>query len=184
MVIYILYELSCQAKLNNNAFLDTTIFYIIPYGVVSYLGHHFLALGKNRKSIICISLLLFTVMTFIFFRMTGSFQNVQIAKYPPRLYYLSYGVFFSMLLMYLGEINNSLLPYNKFISFISRHSMWIYLWHIVFIEIYNCFLDLNLWYIEYVFVYLLSVLMVYAMNVILDKLEKHDSMKKYLKYFR
>ena len=173
---YILYEIAYYYKLGLSGsgfikdFIDTTFYYIIPYGVLTYLGY-------NYFNIVFISLA-------VYYRSAlGSFQLVQIAKYPPRLYYLSYGVGCSFALLILCEKKNLKIYGNMVIRFIASHSMWIYLWHILILDIYGRLKLPEIWFIKLIIVYLLSMLIVFIVNEGLYYAERihHYSFIKYLR---
>ena len=187
---YILYEIAYYYKLGLNgsgcirSLLDTTFYYIIPYGVLTYLGYNYYQLKNGTKLIITsISFVVFFCLA-VYYRFTlGAFQSVQIAKYPPRLYYLSYGIGCSFALLMLCEKINLKLYDNKAFRFISSHSMWIYLWHIFILDIYGKLKLPETWFIKLILVYLLSISLVLIVNLVLDYEEKnrHFSFIKYLR---
>lgn len=133
IVVYLTYEVSYYLGFGvTNKFLDTTVFYIIPYGLLTYLGYNYNKMSsKMRLAIMIISGIVFSAFGSYYWINSGTPQLVQIAKYPPRLYYLSYGIMWSFLLLILCEKNNFKIYSNPLIKYISMHSMWIYLWHIL-----------------------------------------------------
>lgn len=54
----------------------------------------------------------------------------KVSKYPPYGLYLAYGLLCSFALWYIKPL---LVPLskNKFVAFVSKNSMWLYLWHII-----------------------------------------------------
>lgn len=52
VTIYCLYELIYYFQISvENQFLDTTLFYIVPYGLLTFLGYNFCCMSqKNKKS--------------------------------------------------------------------------------------------------------------------------------------
>lgn len=185
-VLYIFYEFMYYFGVGiNNRFVDTTFYYIIPYGTIAFLGFCYTSFSKkNRLIIMAISCIFFILCGIIFRIETGMFQNVQISKYPPRLYYIGYGVFVSFLLLELCNIKPLKFYENKWFRFISNHSMWIYLWHILMLELYSIFGFVDVWYIKFVVVYIASMLMTFVVNRLLDILEKYKKIPvlKYLRY--
>ena len=188
-VSYILYEIAYYYKLGPNGsgflrdFIDTTFYYIIPYGVLTYLGYNYFMLKNRIKLVIpLVSFIIFISLAVYYRSALGSFQSVQIAKYPPRIYYLSYGIGCSFALLIVCEKKNLKLYENKVIRFISSHSMWIYLWHIFILDIYGRLKLPEIWFIKLIIVYMLSVLIVYMVNQRLDYIERnhHYTFTKYL----
>jgi fucose 4-O-acetylase-like acetyltransferase len=143
----VLVELSTKIGLDNNAILSTLvkeyIFYTIPYGCLFGLG---LALPTTkRKSILVIAGVFLTAFCTIgaySYYIQGIIPLTQDFKYPPRIYYVAYGIFMSML-AFIGvdtlckkyNLNHQENPITKFIVFISTSTLWIYLWHIFFLSV-------------------------------------------------
>ena len=184
-MIYIIYEVLYFFEIGTtNKFIDTTFFYIIPYGVITFIGYNFEKISnKKRILLIIINLILFSLIGYYYFIKTGSLQLVQIAKYPPRIYYLSYGLLCSILLMSICSKYNFKVFDNKIICYISHHSMWIYLWHILILDIYKHFHLPELWYIKLLIVYIVAIIVVIVINKIIDIIEKKHKFK-ILKYLR
>ena len=159
---YILYEIAYFYKLGLNGsgfikdFIDTTFYYIIPYGVLTYLGYNYFKMKNRTKLIIAlVSFIVFISLAVYYQSALGSFQLVQIAKYPPRIYYLGYGIGCSFALLILCKKKHLKLYENRVIRFISSHSMWIYLWHILILDIYGRLKMPEIWFIKLIIVYLL-----------------------------
>ena len=100
-------------------------------------------------------------------------------KYPPRSYFLVYGVFASVLLWsfrsFLKQLTN-----NRVFLFIGRNTIWIYLWHIVYVSLANALLDS--WIIKYIVVYMLTIF-TYMFQYKLIKLLTENRKTSFLKYF-
>jgi fucose 4-O-acetylase-like acetyltransferase len=149
LFIYFFYEilLAIFTKINleNSLFFSSLIrnyiFYTISYGCLFGLG---IALPTmKRKSILVVAgvfLTAFLIGAIYLYYTQGVIPLTQNFKYPPKFYYLSYGIFMSMLtfsvvdLIYTKyNLNN---PENRIIQaivFISKSTLWIYLWHIFFL---------------------------------------------------
>ncbi|MHC5733794.1 acyltransferase family protein [Nostoc sp.] len=149
LFIYISYEILLQIaitiNLGNIPFLSSLInnyaFYTISYGCLFGLG---IALPTmKRKSILVVAGVFLTVFLLVAGYLSytqGVIPSTQNFKYPPRIYYLSYGIFMSMLTFSVVDIlckkynlNNQENPIVKAIVFISTSTLWIYLWHILFL---------------------------------------------------
>ena len=97
----------------------------------------------KNKSILLISGLflgLFLLQGLYFYHKLGHFISNENFKYPPQSYYVSYGIFMSMLVYFLVDkfsVKYNLLERDNFlirlVVFIGSSSLWIYLWHIVFV---------------------------------------------------
>lgn len=166
--------------------MSDIIAYIIP--IVLIITVTFWIMNSKTKKIAIFSLinfLIFLTCLFIIYKKTGKFENTNYMKYPFRIYYLSYAFFVSSLLIIIfrnQKITNLL--YNNMIQFISKSSLWIYLWHILFIIIFNnvC-VSLN-WYIKYFCILILSIFVTCIQNEIMDILEKHNINREFINIFR
>lgn len=108
------------------------LFYLLPYGCVFGLG--MMLREMKRKEVLVTSL----VFAFLFFACfvrllrpeAAGMLTAQDFKYPPRLYYLSYGISASLLLYFLTDSWVSAGKwYDRAVLFLSRRSLRIYLWH-------------------------------------------------------
>lgn len=183
--LYILYEVAYRYQIGiHNKFIETFCYYIIPYGgVLTYLGCNYSKMNKAKYVIPFVALLIFMLFGFYYWQAYGQLRSVQFAKYPPRSYYLSYGIMISFGLLYLCEKYNFKIYKNSIVKFISSHSLWIYLWHIGILAIYSLFKLPEVWFVKFVVVYSLSITLTYIVNLLLDLIEKKRTFKM-LKYFR
>lgn len=177
--LYILYEVVYYFFGNTNIVLEYIIYYIIPYGIIcTFIGTK-LENMKNKTMIkTSIIFLICTIILSIWLTITNkSLVSIQVYKYPPRFYYLSYAIGMSLLLYYLVDrinifnIKNKL--NNKIILFISSHSMWLYLWHILIIYILK---NINLfnWFIKYIIILGISLILTYIQTTVIKKLKVNN----------
>ena len=183
-VMYIIYEIAYYYGIGTeNKLIDTTFYYIIPYGgVLTYLGYNYKRITK-KLMVVVISFSVFLGLMVYCWAKFGSFQLVQISKYPPRLYYLSFGIAVSYFLLMICEGNTFKIYQNPVITYISKHSMWIYLWHILVLSLYRFASLPEKWYIKLVVVYSCSIAIVFLVNKALDYVEarKNIFLIKYLR---
>lgn len=190
IIIFLIFCLYCLAfRLGigtDNKIVMSTIYFIIPYGIVTVLGMNYESFSQKTKIIIItISGVLFIAYMCYYWIQTGSFQLVQIEKYPPRIYYLSYGICISFILLILCEKKNYRLFRSKLVVFISSHSFWIYLWHILCVTLITHFIDSKYWFVQYIFIICMAVSIVWIQNKVLDGIEdKYGHDIKYFKYLR
>jgi len=122
-------------------FVDDYLFYLIPYGCLYGLGIVLLQLRLKKVLFISgIFLSIFLLLAGLYYRNLGHFVSTADFKYPPRMYFVSYGIFMSLFAFYavdricykynLSNNNHILL---RGIIFVSSSSLWIYLWHIFFV---------------------------------------------------
>ena len=184
VLAYLFYEIAYYYHLGtDNRFVDTTFYYIIPYGgVLTYLGYNYSRI-KRKGIIVAAAFSAFAVLGIFYWVKFGAPQNVQITKYPPRCYYLSYGIAVSFLLLMICEKHDCKIYHNPIVVFISGHSMWIYLWHVLLLTVYNYTGLPQQWYIRLAVVYLCSMLTVYLVNRLLDLTERRVKLF-FFDYFR
>ena len=98
--------------------------------------------------------------------------DINYGKYPPHLGYSIYGLWGCCITYWLVNIKHRTeLP--KIISFIGSNTIWIYLYHIPFVQI-MWMTNLN-WIIQYVFVVVMAVMVTYIQCSIVKKIQsKHD----------
>ncbi|MGM0838436.1 MAG: acyltransferase family protein [Bacillota bacterium] len=83
---------------------------------------------------------LFFLGIFLYLMFQNDFAQTQAFKYPPQLYYFAYGLMGSLFLYILLDVSFIKKIFtNKFVAFVSRTSLWLYLWHIIFVEFMKLF---------------------------------------------
>ena len=172
-LVYSLYEIAYHFQLGtDNFFIRHTVYYIIPYGLLTALGMYYQSMTKRAKMIVfIISLFVFVICAFYYHQTLGGLQVPSIAKYPPRLYFLSYSIAVSFLLLMLCEGRDNRLFRCQPVQFISSHSLWIYLWHIFYLTLDDQMGLIDNWILKYGVVLILSITTVWLQNLLFDKLE-------------
>lgn len=162
---YCFYELVILNITINNIyvrfFVANYIYYFLAYSTIFWIG---LRIANLPRIIIFFSALLF-LGVFGFHLASLYFENnsivsTQFSKYPPTSYYLSYSLMISLILWMLkNTICNQLSLYSlpsAFIRFVSKNSIWIYLWHIPFVE------NIELYFVlEFIAAYLFATTIVF-----------------------
>jgi len=175
--IYILYEISYFYYNNINIqivdfIINNYIFYIIPYGLLFGFGLHLPTLKpKVLYSILLLFIVIFVILLNLYF--LENFSATNLYKYPPRIYYLSYAISISLFLFSLTNFNFINVLSNNLITFISSSSLWIYLWHILFISSWKLFVSffplwVNNFIIEFFVVFLLSIIITYIQKSMIN----------------
>ena len=184
-IIYLMYEVAYYFQIGvDNKLIDSTFYYIIPYGLLTYLGYNYYQIKKNNRCIIAIvSLIVFISFGVYYWYIYEAPQIVQIAKYPPRFYYLGYGIAVSFGLLLFCEKYYLKIYDNPLIRYISVHSMWIYLWHILILTAYGALKLPEIWYIKLIIVYAIAIAIIYVVNRFLDIIENKRKFK-FFKYLR
>lgn len=175
-ISFIIYEILFYTIGNANVILQQIVYYLIPFGLLCvYIGMR-LNDWDNKKilKVIVICLLIFIVLLTVFYIVKKQIPKISDYKYPPRLYYLSYGIGISLLLYYLFERKNIFdikeKLDNKLILFIGRHTMWIYLWQVFYLNTFAFVKFQVTWYVKFIYLVVLSVLTTYIQSKIVEKL--------------
>lgn len=163
--VYCLYELFlwlCRSSefLSQSSLLQDFFFYLIPYSCVLAVGIRVRFMTARKILLLCI------IILFLFFGSAAvaglSFMELNEYKYPPRWYYLSYGISISLLAYLLVEYIHLKGLIRSFVVFSSKSSMWIYLWHIFVLYMWQWFSPM--WaeqvVIKFVLIVFLSILIV------------------------
>ena len=134
---YLAYEISIPILTSAlpdsmHGFLNEVLFIIVPYTLIFLYGLRLSELSDRQ--VLTVALLAFGIFLFIALRKLlffGEFIQTQEFKYPPRMYYLSYGFFGLNTVYLLAKKYAHHLPRPAVITWLSSNSLWIYLWHIV-----------------------------------------------------
>ena len=185
LVLYVGYEIAVCFGLNElNMFFEFILAYLIPYGVIYALGM-LCAKSKNKYYSFILSgifLVIFSIVFILLYNNSGQIVPLRTAKYPPTIYFISYSLFMSFLL--IGISKRLKLKSNRLVQFISRSSLWIYLWHILMIHIVEC-LNMSIWPPRYILIVIGACIITYAQNKVVDYLERNTKInKKLLALFR
>ena len=116
-------------------FVNDWLLYIFGYSAVFMTGLRFRkAFGKERLVIFGIVLAVMAAMAIYITSEQGTWIYFQKLKYPPRPYFLMWGILVSMFLWMTSGMWSKLLD-NSLFTFIGRNTIWIYLWHIPFVNL-------------------------------------------------
>ena len=169
VLMYIIYEVVFYNVGNAHAVLTYIIYYILPYSTLIWLGLNIKENKKLVKGTAIFFTVVFLITTIILtLNNNGIIPLISSCKYPPRIYFLSYSIAMSMLLILL--VNKIRISKDnvvmKLIVFISRHSMWIYLWHILFVFIAEWTNMQNI--VKFLFVLTMTILITFLQNKFTD----------------
>ena len=184
LAIYILYEIAIYMQINEmNIIFEFILAYVVPYGIIYLLGMITTKTSyKTDRNISLIFLATLLVVGYILYANTGIVQYTQIMKYPPRIYYISYALFVSFLLFSIFKKAD--LKGNRFITFCSESSLWIYLWHALFVTVIPLIFGELDWILTFFMVVICAITATYIQNRIIDFLERNNSGNPILKIFR
>lgn len=133
LLAYIGYELFCHWLFMNtsSSLFRRFILDFLSYTLIFLYG---LRLSELKTIIIfyisLFSLLVFTIIGVYLYNESGHFIQTRDYRFPPRLYYLSYAIFFINVIYILSKKFFSRILPMKYVSWLSSNSLWIYLWHI------------------------------------------------------
>ena len=169
IVLYLLYQIAYHFRIGTeNRFIDTTFYYIIPYGLLNVLGLRYEYMSRKQKlTVFSVSFLIFIAMAVYYYFTTGSIQLPTVEKYPARLYFLSYSIMMSYLLLMICEDKEWKIFRNRLVLFISEHSLWIYLWHMLYLWVYDYKALPQLFYLKWFTVAVLSIVTVFIQEKVL-----------------
>lgn len=176
--IYIAYELLVLNRIGmKNAFISSVVYQIIPYGFLTLLGMYIADADKQQiKYCTAIVGIIFVACLISNAIIKNTIVPIQSAKYPAKLYYLSYGAFVSLILFQFFHKTESPLPTPRFIQFVSCSSYWLYLWHIIYVMIGKRIFPSSVWYLQYVFILLCSIITVCLQHKCIALLRTHTSL--------
>lgn len=140
LLVYIVYLgfISINSRLNGllRLIFENMIVYSIGWGLISAIGIRLKTLSK-KELFIYASIFLFI---YIFCMIKYNFESTQNYKYPPTIYYMSYGILVTLVLLIILDIKYIYnILNNKFVVYTSINSLWLYFWHIIPIFILNMY---------------------------------------------
>lgn len=135
--------------------LFETIPFLLAYSVPFLIGTKVRYSGKSSVwLLIFIALTLFSFL--VLYKQTGHCMPISpVYKYPPRPIFILYGTTASLLLWYCNRFLREFANI-KFFSFVGSNTIWIYLWHIPFVNFVND--NLNNALARFVVVYLGAII--------------------------
>ena len=173
----------------NFLFVRDFIYYAIGYSFFFICGLRLKnMLYSDMKKVILFSIALF-VFYIVYFYWKFDYTTIipfQNYKYPPNSYYIIYGIFMSVLLYYIKYVlpgRAEIFFSSKQIMFIGSNTIWIYLYHIPLIQI-TTFLNVKIWYLQFLIVYLLAIMITYIQVSIVKMIENKYKKTSILSYFK
>lgn len=141
----------------------------LGYSIVAYVGIILSRLhGKQIFTFGCLFFIIFALISTIYYYYYGYFLDLSERKYPPSLYYVSYGLGVSLILFSIRDSISKVVSgewIKRVISFIGSHTMWIYLWHIPF---FSLSFGLFTWYIRFFIILLAPMVVVLIQSYIVN----------------
>ncbi len=131
------------SEFSRNIIVEKVLFYVLPYGCLFALG--MMMSRMNARTVLLIALASLFIFLGLNAEFGGSMTPLQMYKYPPRLYYISYGITVCTFLQVIIDrlyvhFARHFSPQNIVISWIvsfSSSTLWVYLWHDVVLSNLN-----------------------------------------------
>ena len=133
--------------------------YLLGYSVIFMLGLRVRNCSKKEERAVLLVVSLMTIMAAILYYVTKGLPfDLALYKYPPSSFFLLYGFFVCIILWALRRYL-TLLSNNAFVLFVGRNTIWIYLWHILFVTL--SFKLSPSWMVRYFVVYFGAIIIYY-----------------------
>ena len=116
------------------------IFYGVSYGIIFALGARFREFSSRQIILISgVGLATFLVMMAVLYQIKGQLVPTVHHKSPPTSYYMSNALFAGGLLYLLSgwivKVVERLWFLERFVMFVAKNSIWVYLWHIIAVQL-------------------------------------------------
>lgn len=150
--------------------VELIIPYVFGYGIISFAGMKVRDLRKNDIITLFFAILSIALMFIMIYRLFH--LPLPFNKYPPKILFLTYGLSASLVLWYVKPFLSRFCNHS-WIIFLSKNSMWIYLWHILGVNLAKHIPYVhNHWFSRYFFVLTIAVLLTILYNHIVCKLSR------------
>jgi hypothetical protein len=165
-------ELGCLFKGTMQRLYSDLFLCSIGYTIISAIGIRLP--DFKQKEILITTIICFII--FILFMNYYKFSFTQKFKYPPQFYYIAYGLFMSFLLYWLfGFISIKKFFERKFVFFLSKTSIWLYFYHIIFIYVFKLYLSNiniveNYFFIRFSVIFFPALLITWFHEILKNKL--------------
>mgnify|MGYP001350151664 CR=1 FL=1 len=182
--IYVCYEivvcLASEIDYGGKYYVNRLLFYSIGYILFfAYGAFYDMFKGSIKYSIIILSFIGIILIETISYYQSGNLVNILTYKYPPHYLYILYALFSITVLLNLAPLLKG--KRNKLVSFIGSSTMWIYLWHILFIN----YIHIQSFAAKFIVVLALSMVVTYLQQkvilVIIGRYSLKDERKKLIK---
>jgi len=177
---FIIYEFFTVSSISifDDKFYEIIFFCIlstVAYGIIYFYGLRMETLSKKElQYCIVMSFLVFLIYLIFNYFKYQTFIETQVYKNPPRLYYISYSLFVSFVIVYIVKYCDwfNFIKNSEIVKFIGRSTLWIYLWHWFLIKVYN-FLGVNYGVlVKYLTIFAASALLVYLQSYVVFLLNR------------
>lgn len=154
----------------------------LPYALIFSLGIKINLLSNRALFFMASSFALFFIISgFTLFWEFEDFVPNFDYKYPPRLYYLTYALFFVLFFWNIRYRIVKIVDYigiNRFVLFVGSHTMWIYLWHIIIVVALKNYHFIYLFPLAYLVPVFITFLQCRFLNQVCNRIECVNTVKK------
>ncbi len=148
--------------------LNYIVFYTVSYAMISGLGIAVQRMKEKEKTVV----LSVSGIVFLVFGIVLGWPSLQDYKYPPQLFYISYGMIISMAVDLLVALRKGAWKEERrWLLWLSRHSMDIYIAHIFVIYLIQA-LNLSVsvpWIAQFALYFGFSIVLVLLFLVLFKK---------------
>ncbi|MEK4430728.1 acyltransferase [Paenibacillus sp. FSL M7-0802] len=180
MIYHYLVSLNRLLPVNLGGNLQNYILTPFGYCLIAAVGIRFNKM--NKKEISVISGVFLSI--FLIFMLLYKFKSTQDFKYPPTIYYISYGLFvsFALYLIFNQQWVQNLI-FNRFVFFYSKVSLNLYFLHIISIYTLNFYgqnipLISEYFIARFLFIICSAMLMTYLYECLIANWLKKRALKK------
>jgi hypothetical protein len=159
-------------------FLIETVPYLIGYSVFFLFGLVTKKLSEKEERYQMLVLLSVSLVMFVYWYYVNGNLMITDYKYPPQMLYITYGCIMPLILWITRRFINLSIRYEKMKSlerhfvnvliFMGQNTLWIYLWHILFVLTANHFI--SYWPLRYIFVLVMATLAMTLQYIIINKI--------------
>ena len=170
VLLLILFQVLCSyTTLSENRILYCTVFTAIPYGIITYLGYFCCDMKSKNKIILSLgSAVIFCVTTAVLWYRGGFIFPISDYKYPAQIYFLCYAIPIIFVLFELLPMFDKY-KISRLVQFISKSSLWVYLWHILVLYAVKMFIENPVfWWLQYVIIIFVSICITWIQNKVVD----------------
>ena len=170
-------------KVFSGGYHHTILLMNIAYVSITYFG---LIVSKlNDSSIFLFGLFflcIFLLIASFYFLNYGTYISLHSLKYPPHIYYISYGMGCSLVLYSIRKRFSDIVTNHSarmIISFIGMNTLWIYLWHIPIISHFQNSFN---WFVRFILIVSIPSIIVFLQTkIVIFYTEKYKlSMLKHI----
>lgn len=147
-------------------FIQEYVIYAVQYSIVALMGLRFVKRKKSGTILGIISFLILVICIIV----TGLFEPSTF-KYPPQIYYISYGLLCSVILYNtVNHLQKYIIIEKWGVIWLSTHSFSIYICHIYYLWLFFVLGKLGI-RVNYIFEFVILIIASVGQTMILENLK-------------